>query len=74
MNHNSIKLTLESDDKNDLEKIKALAIILGVKNISQDLIENPESKEYYQKIVSKGGDMSYIQDPANWQRENQQDR
>jgi hypothetical protein len=74
MNHKTTRLILESEDENDMEKIKVLAHDLGVKIISEEHPENLKSKEYYEEIVAKGGNMSYVEDPVSWQKEIREDR
>lgn len=74
MTNKSTKLILEAENENDLQKIKLLARDLGVKIISEEHPENLKSKEYYKEIVAKGGNMSYVEDPVDWQKQIREDR
>ena len=74
------KLIFEIDNKDDLTLLLSLTKRLGIKQE----IETPKDSEtetkdnkliaHYLKIIQKGGDTSYIDDPVEWQKKVRKDR
>lgn len=69
------RITIEIEQSSDFQLLLLLAQRIGLKIISP-FRANTDTKEREQhlKIVEKGGNVSYIENPMEWQREQRKDR
>ncbi|RLD77225.1 MAG: hypothetical protein DRJ10_12325 [Bacteroidetes bacterium] len=68
-------ITLQTEKINDILLLRMLAEKIGVKIASHDDSENETfSIEHYLQIIMNGGDMTYVENPEEWQRSQRQDR
>lgn len=69
------RITIEIEKNSDLQLLLLLAQRIGLKIIAPFMskIEGNERERHLQ-IIAKGGDVSYIENPMEWQREQRKDR
>lgn len=69
------RITIEIEKNSDLQLLLLLVQRIGLKIISPFVskLEHAEREKHLQ-IIAKGGDMSYIENPVEWQREQRKDR
>ena len=69
------RVTIEIEKNSDLQLLLLLAQRIGLRIITPFLqkMEATEREKHLQ-IVAKGGDVSYIENPIEWQREQRKDR
>ncbi len=65
-------ITFESDDLKDIEILLTLGNRIGLKSHIETSEEN--ERDLLQKVITKGGDTSYIPDPIAWQKTVRNDR
>lgn len=65
---------MESDDPRTLEMLTWLAKRLGVKIYPDNNKDTLKAREHLKKVIEKGGDMSYIENPVEWQKNIRKDR
>lgn len=69
------RITIEIEQNSDLQLLLLLAQRIGLKIISPLFVKtNAKEREHHLKIVEKGGNVSYIENPMEWQREQRKDR
>ena len=68
-------ITIEVEKNSDLQLLLLLAQRIGLKIVAPFVpkIEEKEREQHLQ-IIARGGDMSYIENPMEWQREQRKDR
>jgi hypothetical protein len=69
------RITIEIEQNSDFQLLLLLAQRIGLK-IILPLVPKSDIKERekHLQIIAKGGDMSYIENPMEWQRVQRKDR
>jgi hypothetical protein len=67
------QITLEIERNSDLQLLHLLAQRIGLRIVSPVEIPDTEREKYLQ-IIERGGDVSYIENPVAWQKEQRKDR
>lgn len=69
------RITLEIEKNSDLQLLLLLAQRIGLRIITPFMSKVTDTeREKHLQIIAKGGDMSYIEDPMEWQRDQRKDR
>jgi len=68
-------ITIEVEKNSDLQLLLLLAQRIGLKIVAPFVPKIGEKeREQHLQIITRGGDMSYIENPMEWQREQRKDR
>ena len=69
------RITIEIEKNSDLQLLLLLVQRIGLKIILPFVSKlEQDEREKHLQIIAKGGDMSYIENPVEWQREQRKDR
>lgn len=69
------RVTIEIEKNSDLQLLLLLVQRIGLKIISPFVSKLKDAdRGKHLQIIAKGGDMSYIENPMEWQREQRKDR
>lgn len=69
------RVTIEIEKNSDLQLLLLLAQRIGLRIIAPFVPKIAETeREKHLQIIAKGGDVSYIENPMEWQRAQRKDR
>jgi hypothetical protein len=69
------RITVEIENNSDLQLLLLLAQRIGLKIVPPFVSKiDDQERQKHLSIIAKGGDVSYIVDPMEWQKEQRIDR